>query len=79
MKPYESRITQMTVTPKGEPIYAEAATQITINDEGNGEFLELKQCSDVPKDQESLWIAPEDWPVIRETIDKMIESLRKDP
>ena len=42
MKPYETRVTQLTVAPEGEAIFSEAATTITIDDEAAGEFVKVK-------------------------------------
>jgi hypothetical protein len=77
---YHSRITQMTVLPEGEPIFHELATTITIEDESTGEFLIVKQIPhDSDMDKHAIAINPAEWPLIKHTIDKMIESLREEP
>jgi hypothetical protein len=70
---YESRITAMTVCPATEPTWSEHATTVTIIDEA-GEFVEVSQSGrpDVGK----IFIDPEEWPVLRDTIDRMIGMCR---
>jgi hypothetical protein len=40
---YETRITRVTILPKGEPIFCEEATHIEIDDECSGEFIKISQ------------------------------------
>lgn len=67
---YESRPTQVTVTRKGDRIYAESATRIDIDDEGAGEFIVLA------RDEMRIEIDPGEWPLMRAAIDVLAGSLR---
>ncbi len=60
----------MSVGPHDQPIYSEEATTITIVDEAGGEYVEVSQAgrSDLGK----IAINPEEWPELRDTIDRMI-------
>jgi hypothetical protein len=70
---YETRITEWTIVPEGDPIFSERATRISIVDDGGGEFVEVEQ-EEVGKIQ----IDPTEWPVLRAAIDKAVEQCRDD-
>ena len=75
-KPYEIRTTALTVSPAGDPTYSEMATTIAISDEAAGEVVEVTQHGRV--DIGKIQINPEEWPSLREAIDRMIKACRKD-
>ena len=72
---YETRTTSVTVYPAGESMYSELATKIEITDEAGGEFVEVSQSgrNDIGK----IAINPEEWPDLREAINRMIQECRK--
>ena len=72
---YETRITSVTVFPVGESMYSEMATKIEITDEAAGEFVEVSQSgrNDIGK----IAINPEEWPDLREAINRIIQECRK--
>lgn len=72
---YETRIIKITVVPKGEHMYSDRATDITIVDEAGGEFIEVEQHLD---GYGKIAINPEEWPVLREAIDKMSKECREE-
>ena len=76
-KPYEIRTTALTVAPVGDSTYSEMATTIAIADEAAGEFVEVTQHGRV--DIGKIQINPEEWPSLREAIDRMITECRDDP
>jgi hypothetical protein len=67
---YVCRTTQLTITPENEPTFDERATSITITDEAGGEFVVVEQESG------RISIAPEEWPVLRDAIDRLIADCR---
>jgi hypothetical protein len=67
MTDYNAVITQVTVLPKGQPIFSEKATTITIVDEAAGPFLEVVQ-SETGKIQ----IQSDEWPQLRDSIGEML-------
>jgi hypothetical protein len=69
---YETRITKVTVVPKGEPLYHEGATEIKIVDDAAGEYLEVSQCSD--HNEGKILIDSVEWPVLKKAINKMIKE-----
>ena len=70
---YETRITQFTVLPAGEPIFSERATVITIEDEAAGEYVTLTQHhgGEEPK----ILIEADDWPLIRQAVETMLAEI----
>lgn len=71
---YESRITRITVAPEKEPLFSELATTITIDDEAAGEFVVVEQNHSAASGK--IAINPEEWPALREAIDRMIKECR---
>lgn len=68
------RITQVTVLPKGQPIFSEEALNISIEDQAAGEFVVLTSlCEDYGG---KIAIDAFDWPIIRAAIDEMMETLQ---
>lgn len=63
---YEVRTTQVTVAPKGDPIFSEQASHVRIVDEAGGEFVEVVQ------EQGTIQIDPEEWPHLRAAIEGII-------
>jgi len=59
----ECRVTQYTVGIPGRPVYDEQSTQITITDEGAGEYIELSQTG-ASGSEARVRINPEEWPAI---------------
>lgn len=72
---YETRVTQMTVLPKTEPIFSEMATQVTIVDEAGGEYVEV--CQSWRTDIGKIAINPEEWPMLKRAIDTLIAECRE--
>lgn len=75
---YIIRTTKIAVVLKGEPLFGERCTNISIEDHAAGEFIIVEQQSQVPgvKEQE-IQIEPEEWPMLRDGIDMMIAEIKK--
>lgn len=75
---HEIRTTRLVVLPPGEPLFSEHATTVEIVDEAGGEFVVVEQnCPDhgwVGK----VAITPEEWPVLRDAIHRMIADCIED-
>lgn len=69
---YVVRVRSLLVAPEGEPMYSELATDIYIEDEAAGEFVEIKQ------ERGRIAINPEEWPTIRRAINRLVKECRKD-
>ena len=72
---YETRVTQMTVVPKTEPLLSEMATEVTIVDQAGGEYVEVKQQGRT--DLGKIAINPEEWPMLKRAIDTLIAECRE--
>jgi len=67
---YETRTTKMIVGVKGEQLFHCSVTEIEILDEAAGEFLEISQ------EGGKLRFDPEEWPHVRNAIEKMLKLCR---
>jgi hypothetical protein len=70
---YETRVTKLTITPKGEPIFAEAATDVYLEDEAAGEFVVVEQHME---GYGKVAIDPNEWPTIKVAIEEMLAKSR---
>lgn len=69
---YERIVTQITIKPKGEPIFHELATTIRIEDEAAGPFLSVFQVRDDRRPGVTVDI--ESWDALKAGIDEMIRE-----
>jgi hypothetical protein len=74
MRDYEIRATKLIVAPEGEQVYSEMCTSVEIKDEAAGEFVLVSQTGRT--DFGEVAISPEEWPKIRDAIDRMISQCR---
>ena len=72
----ETRTTQITVLPEGEPIFSQLAYSITIEDEAAGEYVLVRSANQKDGSEVELWIGPDEWPTLRDAIDRMIAECR---
>ena len=73
MSEYETKTTQITFKPKGEPIFSELATHIAIEDEAGGEYVTITQ-QRANSETGKVSIEPAEWPKLREVLDHMVGS-----
>ena len=71
----EARVLSVVVAPEGEAIFSESATVVRIEDEGGGEYVVVSQES-VPG-LGNIAINPEEWPALRDAIDRMVKECRE--
>lgn len=72
---YETRITRLTVLPKGEPLFAETATHIQIEDEAAGEFISIEQTHE-DATSGKIVINTDEWPAIRDSVERLLADCR---
>ncbi len=72
---YETRITRLTVLPVGEPLFAETATHIQIEDKAAGEFISIEQHNDGAT-LGKIVIYHDEWPAIRDAVQKLLGDCR---
>ena len=69
---YETICSALTILPKGEPIFSEQATIVSLQDEAAGLFVEVSQNNDGRPDRKGIAIMGEEWPTIRQAINEMM-------
>lgn len=70
---YETRTVQIGVVAIGQPLFDESVAMIEIADEAAGEFIAVTQPGFPGK---GIQVNPDEWPVIREAIDRMVSECR---
>lgn len=71
----EARITKVSIIPHGESLFHEKTIHVEIEDEAAGEYLTITGNHEYLK-QGQIAIDVIDWPVLKKTIDDMIEQCR---
>jgi hypothetical protein len=66
-----TRVTRLHVLPEGEPLFSEQAFTVEIDDEAGGEFVVVRD-----RDGE-IRLNAEEWPALREAIDRMVKECRE--
>lgn len=74
----EIRTTKLVVIPPCEPLFSEHATTVEIVDESGGEFVVVSQDCPDHGCVGRVAINPEEWPVLRDAIHRMIADCRED-
>lgn len=77
MSDYKIRTISLLVNRKDEPIFAEGATEVRIEDEAAGEYVMVIQHCDELKPGE-VSIDPAAWPKLRKAIDRLVSKCRPD-
>ena len=67
--------TQVTIIPKGDPLYSLRATVIEISDDAGGEYVKIRQQPD-DSENDTVCVDAYDWPVLRTVIDAMVARCR---
>jgi len=75
---YIPRITRISVSPKGDPIFSEMVTHVEIDDEAGGEYVKIRQQSgSVDAKEQEIQITPEEWSTLRSAIDETMENIKQ--
>ena len=73
----KARITRIAVGPEDEPLFSEMFTTVEIVDEAAGEFVEVLQ--DGGPGIGKIQINPEEWPMLRAAINRLVKQCRDVP
>ena len=76
MTEIETRVVKVMIAPKSERIFSEMATFVEIDDEAAGEFVKVSQPITDRSAEFAVFINKDEWPHIRDAIDKMIKECR---
>ena len=71
MREYRQHPLGVVVSPKGDPIWSEMATHITLDDEGAGAFVVVNQPNG-QEGREGVSFDATEWPAIRDAIEHML-------
>ena len=71
---YETRVTQLTIAPPGQPLFSELAITVTLEDEAAGEFIVIQQHDD---DCGKIAIGPDEWPALKAAVERLLKGVRK--
>lgn len=63
---YETLLTAITLKPKGEALYSDEATRISLDDTGGGMFVTVSQ------GYREICINPDEWTTLRDAIERML-------
>jgi hypothetical protein len=69
---YVTRITSMLILPAGDDFNTPRGTTISVDDEGAGAFVRIRQCPDGAIKAHEIAINPEEWPAVRGAIEAMV-------
>lgn len=70
---YTTRCTALTVLPEDAALYSEMVTEISIVDEGAGDFIEITQAISTCG---TIRIDPKEWPAIRSAVNRMMKGVK---
>ena len=71
MNNFTKLTTEVTIKPTAAGIYDDKATTIALHDDGDGNmFICISQ-----KEDESVAIDPEEWPLVRDAIEQLLGQL----
>jgi hypothetical protein len=73
---YEVIFSRVTIVKRGEAIFHETATHLSLQDLAGGEFVEIRQQQDRSDGEQVVAIEPSTWPLIRQTVDAMLQRAR---
>lgn len=75
MPTYHTFVKSLIVLPKGEAVFSELATTVTIEDEAAGPFVVVEQTGGTGQTGR-IEINPEEWPSIYEAITSQLRICR---
>ncbi len=75
-KPLIERVVSIVVLPEGDPLFSEMATRVDIVDEAGGEFVKVSQNLGRTDGDGAIFVSPDEWPALRQAIDRMVVECR---
>jgi len=73
---YETRVLEVAVLPKGNPIYSQKCTLVEIKDDADGEFVKVSQHRYNADPEKSIAFSNDEWPAIQDAIVSMLLQCR---
>lgn len=72
------RVTKLCVLPPGDPIFSELCTEVSIDDEAGGEYVQVKQLHD-RSEPGTIFVDDKCWPAIKLAIETLLEQCGNNP
>ncbi len=73
---YHTRVTRLTISQPGEPIFSDQTIHIEIEDEAAGEYVKISQQSDHRDAQDqSVCITPDEWPAVFDAVESLLMTI----
>ena len=69
------RVTELTITPAGEPIFSERGFTVEIEDEGAGEVIVVRENDAAIIG--GIRIDPSEWPELRTAIETLLDGIQE--
>ena len=68
----------MTVLPAGDPIFSDKAIVISIEDEGGGEYIKIRQQMEITSDaSQTVSFDQEEWEEVTDVVNQMFGEIRR--
>ena len=78
MSNYITRVTRLSVTKPGEPLFSELTTHVSIEDEAAGEYVTIQQQSGCPDvSPQKISVSDEEWPTLRGAVETLFDEIKK--
>jgi len=73
---YHTRVTRLTISPPGEPIFSDQTFHIEIEDEASGEYVKISQQSEYrPAASQEVCINPDEWPAVKDAVESLLMTI----
>ena len=73
---YHTRVTRLTISQPGEPIFSDQTIHIEIEDEAAGEYVKISQQSEYrPAASQEVCINPDEWPAIKDAVESLLMKI----
>ena len=68
----------MTILPVGESIFSDRAIVISIENEGGGEYIQIRQQMDTSSDaNQTVAFDPDEWEEVTDVVNQMFGEIRR--
>jgi len=73
---YHTRVTRLTISPPGEPIFSDQTIHIEIEDEAAGEYVKIsQQCDHRDAQDQSVCINPDEWLAVKDAVESLLMTI----
>ena len=65
-----TRVTRLTISPPGEPIFSDQTIDVEIEDDAAGEYIKISNPSG-----QSICINPDEWPFVKDAVENLLHEI----